>query len=575
MLPVNTSLSHIQSQASFQETSQTYIDKILTALHDEDSRESLNKIADCIKNTKLIDSTEANKILALASGIENDNLFNAAFALCDKYGLKAKNDIGNNPLMNALENNCTSNARILLSYTDNDNIDEKNNYEETALFIAAKRGNIEILPELAKKGAIIKGLTAINPNKNTCGDTEIVPVAQAAVRSGSTATVKFLIKHGVLINARSYHITRVVYRCPALQHNMMNKEKEINTPLLQGIIDNNESIVDVILKESTFENILSDEAKNGNVQTFIVNEHLSKRFRLCELSPLMHAAKRNATGCLKLLLDVENIDINSTNNYGFSAAHFAALNGHTESLILLDQYGADMDVQAIPLCDRYSIDVCNHSPLTLTMNYEYIDTTLTLINQIINFKEMPADGVESIENAIMQAALRNYSGALASLENQIDGLPQFEEARRLIQIAKTVDPDLLLHKLIETGRIRLAEWLLQVYADFNIKNERGEDINYVLLRLSKEQTIKTEANLKKNTFTLDLSKSNLTDDEKYDKMMEYAAELSRKYGVSFSMEISYDDNVAVYQSNSSIKKLDYDRLFKLVGTREMLQKLQR
>lgn len=77
-------------------------------------------------------------------------------------------------------------------------------------------------------------------------------------------------------------------------------------------------------------------------------------------TPLLYAARLGQLKCLKILAEKDPAEINNQNEFGGTAAFYAALNGHKECLLALHKAGADIEFPLEPSCNHEIKSLLTH-----------------------------------------------------------------------------------------------------------------------------------------------------------------------------------------------------------------------
>lgn len=193
-----------------------------------------------------------------------------AFSLCTYASETFQEAVYKNDIDSITKLNSTAN-----------NIDVRGTNGKTALMIAAKAGNRDLVEQLLEKGA---DANAENINGGTA-------VMFAAI-SGSSAIIREILEHGADINARGSNGWSALMVSAAKGH------------------------------ESATQTILGAGADINTTDIYL-------------WTPLMRAAHENQISVIKILLEHELIDIHRQDDNGATALHHAAAGGHVAIAELL------------------------------------------------------------------------------------------------------------------------------------------------------------------------------------------------------------------------------------------------
>lgn len=341
-----------------------------TALHEAvntDFRSGIELLV--IKHQANIDAQDAHGDTPLHYAVFKKSPEVVKFLL--KYGLanpNIKNKKGDTPLMKAIEyfndkNDAKSISIIQLLITNPQltkaiNIDDKNNARYTALHLAVKKKQLELVKYLFLK---YPGISIYEENyyQNT-------PMMIAA-ELGHLKILKFFIEKGVDINITNRHGTSLLH-IAVKYHNFPNNNFKVIKYLIKKSIDVN-------LRESFFPGysplhlaILSDRpdlriiGKLLSLKKLNVNildaEDKTALIHLCEKKNLYLSSPSLANDILNLLLEHEYINIDNQDIVKRTALHHAAGNG---SFLLVDT------LLSSGKCNPNFIDRDGNDPLNLAI----------------------------------------------------------------------------------------------------------------------------------------------------------------------------------------------------------------
>ena len=227
-----------------------------------------------------------------------------------------KDDYGSTPLFLASEKGYTEIVKLLLEYGADVNV--KDNHGETPLYLASKNGHAEIVKLLLAHGADVNVRTK---HGNT-------PLYWAS-SNGHTEVVKVLLTHGADVNVKDsygdtplllvsrYGYTEMVKLLLEYGADVNAKNNNGNTALRWASSKGHTEIVKLLLAHGADVNV-----KNNDGET-----------------PLIWASCEGLAEIVKLLLDY-GADVNTKDNNGGTPLYWASSRGYTEVVKLLKQYGA-------------------------------------------------------------------------------------------------------------------------------------------------------------------------------------------------------------------------------------------
>ncbi|XP_065677445.1 uncharacterized protein LOC100203916 isoform X1 [Hydra vulgaris] len=255
--------------------------------------------------------------------------------------------------------------------------------KDTALHIAARAGYLDT----------VKTLVSIGANVNICSATDSTPL-HLAVINGDKDMVEYLLEHNAKVNVYDHQNMSPAHKASQFGRFdviklLVEKGAQIDsidsscfTPLMWAVLKGQNDIVEYLLKckadvtisEMNMKSILHlaiENCHSSTLQLLIKNGCSSlinkpdKDFK----RPLHYAAISNDVESIKILIQV-SADIDVTDNEEKTALHTAAEYGHFNCLITLVQTSAR---------NINGMDEKGRSPLHLAAKNGWIKTTLTLI----------------------------------------------------------------------------------------------------------------------------------------------------------------------------------------------------
>lgn len=191
-------------------------------------------------------------------------------------------------LLYAVQKNHIKCVNILLQYGANPNIAYL--YSESPLHVAAEMGYIQCVKSLLAHGA----------NVNSVGGSRLNAPLHLAAEDDFVECIQLLLEHGANINIR-------------------NADQQ--TPLHVACLAQSTETVELLLKHKADINLTYRDGRTA-LHASIVKE-------------------TSSWDCTRMLLDCK-IDVNKSDNFGYTPIHLAALNEFGTCVLMLIEYGADM-----------------------------------------------------------------------------------------------------------------------------------------------------------------------------------------------------------------------------------------
>ena len=440
-----------------------------------------------------------------------------------------KDEQGNNPLHIAAENGQDEAVKALTSYYDNcgvlywiwscfsgptlPNIDETNNYGNTPLHIATQKGHISTVDTLLKKKA---RMDIVNQQQ--------LSAAFTALKKDNPELLRAFVYNGL------------DPRTPTKNGTLM----------IHFAVENKKNNVVAYFAEHNPE-LLTQPGHNG-------------------IQPIHVAAKSNNTQILPLLLH-NNIDINSTDAYGNTSAHYSAQYGTQEIMKELITHCADIKKR-----NNNGEDVP-----TVAIKYQKNNISQLLMNSIgNNINEQDKHGrtyamnaALSGNNTILKTLLQQNADITLSDKNKknilhlIGNTNNYEAAQLVLQKNKQLltntdaDGNQPLCDAISAGNIPMVELYLAHGALLFARNHKGETPIFFAIKNNRAHVLEA---LKK--YNLDITITNNSGEG----LVHYAAffdatdtlKVLKKHGASFSQRTAQGDT-AVHSAakNNSLNALRY------------------
>ncbi|XP_055954369.1 putative ankyrin repeat protein RF_0381 [Patella vulgata] len=224
----------------------------------------------------------------------------------------------------------------LLQHGCNIDVDAQDKDGQTALMLAAKLGDYNIVKQLLEAGADV----------NISSRAMMPPSCMSACR-GFLSVLAYLLDHGADVNAVDQN------QCTVLHH-MVTKPN--GCVILHKLIINN-STVDVFLKiEGCNVNLCDNNGKSplmlasqyGNLELIeFLHKHKVDVNQQDDLgrTSLYLAVENNNLKAVDVLLNMDGCDVNLSDNKGKPPLILAVQNGNTELMKLFHEYGADINQQ--------------------------------------------------------------------------------------------------------------------------------------------------------------------------------------------------------------------------------------
>ena len=225
------------------------------------------------------------------------------------YKVNEKNQYGNTALMLAA---AKGHKEIVGALLEKDaNVNAANQYGNTALIWAAENGHVATVSALLEKGANVN-------TKNQYGDTALI----WAAKNGHLEIVRALLEKGAEVNAKNNNGST------ALMWAAWNGHEKI-AEQLNTVIEANEHLI----KAGKSGNLY--DARKALQNGANVNTQDTKGY-----TALIWAAREGHIEIVRALLEKDSIEVNTKNQYGNTALIWAAMNGYKEIVELLLQNGA-------------------------------------------------------------------------------------------------------------------------------------------------------------------------------------------------------------------------------------------
>jgi len=359
------------------------------------------------------------------------------------------------------------NFKIALILLENDkiNIDEKDNNGNTALVLAVKCGNLELVKSLIKYGANIN----VKSNNGK-------PLLSIATNNNNIEIVKFLVKSGVDLNildnngdtalgiairSQSVEISKVLIDNGA---NINVKDGGNNTILLTSLLTDNEELYTYLLNKcDDIINIKNYDEKTA-LNIFTEKEDLDK---------------------IKLLI-YYGADINSMDMYGNTPLLIAIYKKNDNIINFLIDNGADINIK----------NKNGDTPLLIATKKNYIECCKKLINNNVNVNYKDSNGNSSLMIAIKNEKIElvkmligdscvneeNKSGEtplyLAVINNSIELTKLLVKYGANINYKYKNDGDTIIMKAFDfyNRKKDIIKYLLDKGGNINEKNNEGNTI---------------------------------------------------------------------------------------------------
>jgi ankyrin repeat protein len=343
--------------------------------------------------------------------------------------LYVKDLLGRTLLQQAILENQTEMAELLIELGSLDFLNECDIQGYTALHFAATLGNIAIAKLLTSKGV------CMNTRTNYDGWTPL----HLAIRAGNNELVR------ILLTARA---------CVDMGNNLFNR------PLLEAVERGDIEIVETLL--------------NANPQPDLNVENVNR------ITPLLAAIKSNRSDIVELLIK-HNVNINFTPHHRITPLLWAFESDTTEIASLLIKNGALLVLELSPenTAALHSILVklaAYRNPLTRKNLVTWIHYNLTETQQEYSLKNV-RDAIEKEEEKILISMLKaNAYGGLAELlkakqrlEKSLKGKKHPDLLAKQKEIAPIKDRADQALTLLRAGRTQEAKALLEINLEGKLK----------------------------------------------------------------------------------------------------------
>ncbi|XP_076288512.1 transient receptor potential cation channel subfamily A member 1-like [Lasioglossum baleicum] len=472
---------------------------------------SLKIVEDLLKYgadvNRLNSSTFGRDLTALHSAVKQHKV--AVAQLLINYGANVnfKNNLGDTPIVYAIENSDTEMAKLLLT----NGADIKDN--PNLLCTAAGNGSLQMVEDLLKHGADVNML-----NSSICGK-DLTPL-HSAVKKYQVEVAQLLIDYGANVNFKDDHGDTPIV-CA-----IENGDTEMTKLLLTNGAD---------IKDNP--NLLCTAAGNGSLK--IVEDQLkygadvnilnSSRFGR-DLTPLHSAVKGKQMEMAKLLIKY-GANVNVKDGKGRTPIVYAIENRDTEMTKLLLTNGADIKEDPSLLCTaagngslkivqdllKYGADVnmlnssrfgSDLTPLHSAVKTYQVEVAKLLINHGANVNVKDSEGRTSIFYAIQYrdtkfTKLLLTNGAdikedpsllCTAVENGslkiVEDLLTYGADVNMSDSSRSGESLTPLHSAVKKYQVEVAKLLINYGANVNVKDSQGK--TPIVYAIEKRDTIMTE-----------------------------------------------------------------------------------
>lgn len=261
------------------------------------------------------------------------------------------------------ENNVSAVRQLQGRCTD---IDNQDNRGETALMLAARKGNVDIVQIIlnckanqdlenqngetalflaleAKRSEAVKLLANSKKRVNKPNQHLITPLMQAALNDDDVS-LTVLLKHGANIEAKDKRNLSAY----TLAQNKNNK-KAMQVLMEYGAHDAIQARRNTVATRTInkSDRPLIAAAKHGHidlVRTLLANKHNPNEKDETGMTALMHATSRGHVAIVELLCAAQDIDVNMRDQQKNNAVMYAVIQGQLEALKTLIRYNAKIAV---------------------------------------------------------------------------------------------------------------------------------------------------------------------------------------------------------------------------------------
>jgi len=269
------------------------------------------------------------------------------FLLITLLAIVGKACYSNQAFFDAVENGHTEKVKELTKDID---IDAFNEVGITAMHIAARDGNLDMLKYLIKMGANPQIETSVKAE--SAGFFHNTPIS-LAIENGHRNIVQYLIEQAeVNPNAQKYYdetILHVAIRTLE-EYNCVKKDEQH-----KQIIRNIRNIIEYIIKAQKIEARKIKRYSNSTSSAEYNINHAGE-------SPLHAAAIIGDLETFKLIVDQDKYDLNRPNKEGMTPLHYATQEGHLEIVqYLIEEKSIDPNLKVIK--GEYEHSRVNFSPI--------------------------------------------------------------------------------------------------------------------------------------------------------------------------------------------------------------------
>ena len=262
-----------------------------------------------------------------------------------------------------------------------------------------------------------------------------------------------------------------------------------------------------------------------------LNLDLKQKDSFSGMNAILFACKSGHIDIIKLLIDINTIDINEKDNDGLNALHHAAKNGHIDVVRLLIEHGIDFNIKDLNeknaihyasvkghkdilefLIEKCQIDInekdkYGKDALHFASEWGRIRVAEFLIEKNIDINNQDYNGMNSLHYSIMHGhkdlALLLISKGIDIKANRNDGknaLHFSTEMGNLDMIEFLIDLGIdlqhkdhsglnALHYASEFGHRNIVEWLMDKGLDINEKDSYGKNAFDYALRYGRKEIV--------------------------------------------------------------------------------------
>ena len=377
--------------------------------------------------------------------------------------IHAQTEMGSNSIMSASVGTGDCNTvRWLIEQGVDVNHCDKNGF--TAVHIAAKQGNLDVLKLLKESGANIHVQNEMDRNS----------IMSAAIGTGDCNTVRWLIEQGVDVNHCSKKGVTAVH-IAAQQGNLdvlkllkesganihAQTEMGINSIMSASVGTGDCNTVRWLIEQGVDVNHCDKKgftavhiaAKQGNLDVLKLLKESGANIHVEDnegsYSVLLAAIGTGDCNTVRWLIE-QGVDVNHCDKNGFTAVHIAAMQGNLDVVKLLKESGANIHVEN---------NEGSYSVMLAAIGTGDCNTVRWLIEQGVDVNHCDKNGFTAVLNAAQQGNL--------------DVLKLLKESGANIHVQNEMGDNSIMSASIGTGDCNTVRWLIEQGVDVNHCDKNG------------------------------------------------------------------------------------------------------